>query len=53
VPKAPKDRRLRIPSKSIYNVKEQERKSTAGKKKHRLCTSESEVLKAAPEVVKY
>ena len=33
VPKAPKDRRLRIPSKSIHNVKEQEKKSTSGKKK--------------------
>jgi len=32
VPKALKDRRLRIPSTSIYNVKEQERKPTSGKK---------------------
>jgi len=32
VPKAHKDRRLRIPSKSINNVKEQERKYTSGKK---------------------
>ncbi len=32
MPKAPKDRRLRIPSKSIHNVKEQERKPTSGKK---------------------
>ncbi len=49
--KAPKDRRLRIPSNSIYDVKEQQRKPTTGTKR-RQRPSASEFLRVSRKLVK-